>query len=60
MKTFTKVLAVVMILGFVSCTDNTEETEIQLNEQQELFGINKNDSTTPGSDGGEDPDNGEE
>lgn len=60
MKAILKMLAVVMILGFVSCTDNTEEQAQQLHEQTELFGINKDDSTTPGGDGGEDPDNGEE
>ena len=41
---------VVVVVGFVSCTDNTEIVEKQ-DEKQELFGIDKGDIG-----GGEDPD----
>ncbi len=61
MKKVFFIAIVATFFGFISCTDNTDETiEKQQNEKQELFGINKGDTTTPGSGGGEEPDNGEE
>ncbi|CAL2056129.1 conserved hypothetical protein [Tenacibaculum sp. 190524A05c] len=61
MKNLFKVIAVVAVFGFASCTP---EDEIVTNEntiiQTDQFGTNKDDITNPNNDGGEDPDNGEE
>ncbi|WP_028890841.1 hypothetical protein [Tenacibaculum sp. 47A_GOM-205m] len=58
MKNLFKVVALVLVIGFASCTDENEvvptEKEQQLHEQ-ELFGINKGDVTNPGGGGAEDP-----
>ncbi|WP_299161930.1 hypothetical protein [uncultured Tenacibaculum sp.] len=52
------ILALILALGFVSCTDNTEIVEKQT-QSNEKISSTKDDSTTPESDGGEEPDNGE-
>lgn len=56
------ILGVVMLvaLGFVSCTDNTELIEEKNVQKQELFGINKGDVQNPGGGGEEDPDDTED
>ncbi|WP_157821891.1 hypothetical protein [Tenacibaculum sp. Bg11-29] len=54
MRKVISIVALVVALGFVSCTDNTEIVENQ-NEKQELFGIDKGDASNPNNDGGEDP-----
>ncbi|WP_024742350.1 hypothetical protein [Tenacibaculum maritimum] len=51
MNTFLKTLAALLFVGMVSCTDTTEETIKTLDEKQELFGVNKGDSTTDLGDG---------
>ncbi|WP_157578279.1 hypothetical protein [Tenacibaculum ovolyticum] len=57
MKTPFKVIALIFVLGFISCTDN--DNIVPENEKQQIQAIDKGDSTTPISDGGTDPDNGE-
>ena len=58
MKNLIKVAALVLVIGFASCTDENDivptEKEQQLHEQ-ELFGTNKEDSTTDQSGGAENP-----
>ena len=49
MKNLVKFLALVLVIGFVSCTDNTEILE--KNEKPELQSINKEDDRHPGGDG---------
>lgn len=61
MKNLFKVVAVIAVFGFVSCTDSeeiitNENTIIQLDQ----FGTDKKDITNQNNNGGEDPDNGEE
>ncbi|MCD9585335.1 hypothetical protein [Tenacibaculum maritimum] len=51
MNTFLKTLAALLFVGMVSCTDTTEETIKTLDGKQELFGVNKGDSTTDLGDG---------
>ncbi|MFL0204656.1 hypothetical protein [Tenacibaculum maritimum] len=46
MKIFFKLLTIVWCIGCIACTDTTEKTIAQLDEKQELFGVNKGDSTT--------------
>lgn len=60
MKSIFKILAVVFVIALSSCTDNTELVENPLNEQQDLYGIDKGDITAPGSDNEEDPDDTEQ
>lgn len=59
MRKVISIVALVVALGFVSCTDNTEIVENQ-NEKQELFGIDKGDASNPNNDGGSDPDDTED
>lgn len=54
MKNIFKFLALVLVVGFISCTDNTEN--LVENEKQELQSINKEDSTTELGNGPEEPD----
>ncbi|WP_159258133.1 hypothetical protein [Tenacibaculum maritimum] len=60
MNTFLKTLAALLFVGMVSCTDTTEETIKTLDEKQELFGINKEDSFTDVSGGDRDEPDGYE
>ncbi|MFL0086583.1 hypothetical protein [Tenacibaculum maritimum] len=58
MKIFFKLLTIVWCIGCIACTDTTEKTIAELEEKQELFGINKEDSFTDDPrDGGGDRDN---
>lgn len=61
MKSLLKLIAVVAVLGFVSCTDNEE---IVTNEntiiQTDQFGTNKGDVTNPNNGGQNDHDFDEE
>ena len=59
MKKVISIVVLVVTLGFVSCTDNTEIVE-KKHEKQELFGINKEDVINPGGGGEEDPDDTED
>lgn len=61
MKTTFKILAIVMVLGFISCTDNDEILEQQQHEEQEILAVDKEDVEDSGGDGtgnsgGTDPD----
>ncbi|CAM1357622.1 hypothetical protein [Tenacibaculum halocynthiae] len=56
MKTTFKILAIVMVLGFISCTDNDEILEQQQHEEQEVLAIDKDDVENPGGGGETDPD----
>ena len=61
MKNIFKVIALVAVLGFISCTENeeivtNENTIIQTDE----FGTNKDDVTNPNNNGGTEHDNDEE
>ena len=58
MKNLVKFLALVLVIGFVSCTDNTEILE--KNEKQELQSINKEDNRYKGSGEDEEIDNDED
>ncbi|WP_155995125.1 hypothetical protein [Tenacibaculum ovolyticum] len=53
MKVAFKVIALIFVLGFISCTDN--DNIVPENERTELQAVNKEDITAPGS-GGDDPD----
>ncbi|WP_159258146.1 hypothetical protein [Tenacibaculum maritimum] len=57
MKIFFKLLTIVWCISCIACTDTTEKTIAELEEKQELFGINKEDSFTDDPrDGGGDRD----
>ncbi|WGH75223.1 hypothetical protein P8625_14275 [Tenacibaculum tangerinum] len=59
MKSLFKVITLVLVIGFASCTNENKVVptakEQQLHEQ-ELFGTNKEDVNNPGGSGEEDPD----
>ncbi|AUC13795.1 hypothetical protein BTO06_00915 [Tenacibaculum sp. SZ-18] len=61
MKSLLKLIAVVAVLGFVSCTDNTEKgiTNDEILQQDE-FGTDKKDITNPNNGGQNDHDFDEE
>ncbi|WP_159260623.1 hypothetical protein [Tenacibaculum maritimum] len=60
MKIFFKLLTIVWCIGCIACTDTTEKTIAELEEKQELFGINKEDSFTDVSGGDRDEPDGYE
>ena len=47
MKIAFKVIALIFVLGFISCTDN--DNIVPENERTELQAVNKEDITAPGS-----------
>ncbi len=53
MKNALKVLALVVVLGFMSCTDNNNL--VPENEKEKIQAVDKGDIIAPGS-GDEDPD----
>ncbi|WP_159283483.1 hypothetical protein [Tenacibaculum maritimum] len=60
MKIFFKLLTIVWCIGCIACTDTTEKTIAQLEEKQELFGVNKEDYFTDVSGGDRDEPDGYE
>ncbi|WP_159258152.1 hypothetical protein [Tenacibaculum maritimum] len=60
MKIFFKLLTIVWCIGCIACTDTTEKTIAELEEKQELFGVNKSDIGVPGDEYEEDPDDTED
>ncbi|MCF2874072.1 MULTISPECIES: hypothetical protein [unclassified Tenacibaculum] len=54
MKSLLKVVVLIFVLGFISCTDNKKI--VPENGTTELQSINQGDSTTEDGDGVEDPD----
>ncbi|WP_175578660.1 hypothetical protein [Tenacibaculum aiptasiae] len=54
MKSLLKVVVLIFVLGFISCTDNKKI--VPENGTTELQQINKEDASNPNNDGGEDPD----
>lgn len=47
MKTAFKLIALIFVLGFISCTDN--DNIVPENEKQQIQAVNKEDITAPGS-----------
>ncbi|WP_159260616.1 hypothetical protein [Tenacibaculum maritimum] len=54
MNIFFKLLTIVWCIGCIACTDTTEKTIAQIEEKQELFGVNKEDYFTDVSGGDRD------
>lgn len=58
---YLKILALVLVIGFASCTDNEEIVQTDGTViQEDLFGIDKKDETNINNDGGDDHDFDEE